>query len=95
MYHLNVWLTVKDPADVATIHGRLAEAAKMSRQEAGCERFEVYQSQSDERHFLLVEWWESKAAWETHRENRAVSEIYRPLVLPYVDRDAHACELVE
>lgn len=95
MYHLNVWLTVKDTAQVGTIRDRLATACKMSRAESGCERFEVYQSQSDERRFLLVEWWESKTAWETHRQNRAVTEIYVPQVLPYVDREPHPSTLLE
>ncbi|MGH7136523.1 MAG: putative quinol monooxygenase [Pirellulales bacterium] len=95
MYHLNVWLTVKDTAQVGAIRERLARACKMSREEPGCERFEVYQSQSDERRFLLVEWWESKAAWETHRQNRAVTEIYVPQVLPYVDREPHPSTLLE
>ncbi|HVX14191.1 MAG TPA: antibiotic biosynthesis monooxygenase family protein [Pirellulales bacterium] len=95
MYHLNVWLSVKEAGDVGTVRERLATAAKMSRTEPGCERFEVYQSQADERRFLLVEWWESKAAWEAHRQNRAVTEIYVPQVLPYVDRDPHPSTLVE
>lgn len=95
MYHLNVWLTVKDKADVPAIRDRLATACKMSREEPGCERFEVYHSQADERSFLLVEWWESKAAWETHRQNRAVTEIYVPQVLPYVDRQPHVCTLLD
>lgn len=95
MYHLNVWLTVKDAGNVTAIRERLATASKMSREEPGCERFEVYQSQADERRFLLLEWWESKAAWETHRQNRAVTEIYVPQVLPFVDREPHPSMLVE
>lgn len=94
MYYLNVWLTVKDAANVAVVRERLGKACGMSREEPGCERFEVYQSQADERRFLLVEWWESKAAWETHRQNRAVTEIYVPQVLPLVDREPHPCDLI-
>lgn len=95
MYHLNVWLTVKDTANISSISERLAKACKMSREEPGCERFEVYQSQSDERKFLLVEWWQTKEAWEVHRQNRAVTEIYVPQVLPYVDREPHPSALIE
>ena len=95
MYHLNVWLTVKEQQHIDAVRERLATACKMSRQEPGCERFEVYQSQADERRFLLVEWWVSKAAWETHRQNKAVTEIYVPQVLPYVDREPHPSTLVE
>lgn len=95
MYHLNVWLSVKDPSNISTIREQLAKACQLSRQEAGCERFEVYQSQADEGKFLLVEWWQTKEAWEAHRQNRAVTEIYVPLVLPYVDREPHPATLVE
>ncbi|HWB08507.1 MAG TPA: antibiotic biosynthesis monooxygenase family protein [Pirellulales bacterium] len=95
MYYLNVWLTVKNDADIPAIRERLATACNMSREERGCERFEVYHSQADERCFLLVECWESKAAWEAHRQNRAVTEIYVPQVLPYVDRQPHVCTLLE
>ena len=94
MYYLNVWLTVKDAANVAVVRERLGTACRMSREEAGCERFEVYQSQADNRRFLLVEWWASKAAWETHRQNRAVTEIYVPQVLPLVEREPHPCDLI-
>lgn len=95
MFHLNVWLTVKDVEQVETIRERLAQAAGMSRQEPGCVRFEVYHSQSDERRFLLAERWESKAAWETHRQGKAVTEIYVPQVLPHVEREPHVCTLLD
>lgn len=94
MYYLNVWLTVKDAANVAVVRELLGKACRMSREEPGCERFEVYQSQADERRFLLAEWWETKGDWETHRQNRAVTEIYVPQVLPLVDREPHPCDLV-
>lgn len=95
MYHLNVWLSVKDPSNIRDIRERLAEACKLSRHEPGCERFEVYQSQADQSKFLLVEWWHTKEAWEVHRQERAVTEIYVPLVLPYVDREPHPSALIE
>lgn len=95
MYYLNVWLTVKDVEQIEVVGERLSRAAGMSRQEPGCVRFEVYQSRTDERRYLLVEQWESQAAWEQHRQAQAVTEIYVPQVLPLVDREPHVCRLVE
>jgi quinol monooxygenase YgiN len=94
MYQLNVWLTVKDPADVAAIRQHLTEQQRLSRLEPGCMRFEVYHSESDPRKFLLHEHWETKQAWEVHRTARAFLEIYQPHVLPKVDREPHVCELL-
>jgi quinol monooxygenase YgiN len=95
MFCINVWLTVKHAADVDDIRSLLAQAASLSRQEPGCLRFEVYHSQLDRRCFLLVERWESQAAWEAHRQERAFTEIYAPRVLPRVDRVPHISTLVE
>jgi len=95
MYYLNVSLTVNDVDRVDAIRGLLAQQGRLSRDEPGCVRFEVYQSQSDPRRFVLVETWESKAAWEVHRQGKAVSEIYLPQVIPHVQRDSHPCALIE
>jgi quinol monooxygenase YgiN len=95
MYYLNVVLTVKDASRVESIHGLLAQQGRLSRDEPGCLRFEVYQSQNDPRHFVLVETWESKAAWEVHRQGKAVTEIYLPQVIPHVERDSHPCVLID
>lgn len=95
MFCINVWLTVKDPADVAEIRGLLARGASLSRTEPGCLRFDVYHSQADEKCFLLNEHWESKEAWEAHRQEKAVTEIYLPLVLPRVERSAHVSTMVD
>jgi quinol monooxygenase YgiN len=95
MFHINVLLTAKNEHDVADIERLLREAAGLSRREPGCERFEVYHSQSDTRVFLLCEWWSSEEAWKTHKEQRAVQEIYLPKVLPLVERIPHISTLVE
>ncbi len=93
-YYLNVWLTVQQPDDVAEIRALLAECARLSRTEPGCLRFEVYQSQADPSRFLLVEHWQSKQAWETHRTADAFTRIYQPKVLPKVQREPHPSELL-
>ena len=95
MYCLNVWLTVKESANVATVKSLLAEQVRLSRVEPGCLRFEAYHSEADARRFLLVERWQEKADWEVHRTARAVTEIYVPKVLPLVDREPHVSTLVE
>lgn len=95
MIRLNIWLTVNDPQDVADVSRHLAEAARLSREEPGCVRFEVYHSQTNPRQFLLHEWWESPASLDVHRTARAYNEFYKPFVLPRVTREAHPSELVE
>ena len=95
MIYINVWLTVKQPADIARVRGLLSEQARLSRQERGCERFEVYQSLTDSARFLLVERWESQAAVDVHRTALAYTTVYQPQVLPLVNREPHPSLLVE
>ncbi len=95
MFCLNVWLTAKDPANIDTLKKLLAEQSRQSRAEPGCLRFEVYHSEADPKRFLLVERWNQKSDWETHRTAKAVSEIYIPQVLPLVDREPHISTLIE
>ncbi|MEQ8785711.1 MAG: antibiotic biosynthesis monooxygenase family protein [Pirellulaceae bacterium] len=95
MFHINVWLTVKDAADAPKVRELLAEACRLSRAEPGCVRFEVFHSQSDAQKFLLCERWESEQAWKEHRNEKAFQEIYLPHVLPLVDREPHISDLVE
>src|SRR5262249_24449626 len=54
MYCLNVWLTVKDAANVEMVRKLLTEQVRLSRAEPGCLRFEAYHSEADPRRFLLV-----------------------------------------
>ncbi|REJ97562.1 MAG: antibiotic biosynthesis monooxygenase [Planctomycetota bacterium] len=95
MHCLNVILTVKQPDDVDEVAALLTEAGRMSREEPGCLRFEVCHSQADPQIFILCERWESVAAWEAHKEERAFKEIYQPRVLPLVDRVPHPSSLLE
>lgn len=95
MFHINVWLTVKDPVNATKVGDLLAQACQLSRSEPGCVRFEVFHSQSDAQKFLLCERWESEQAWKDHRNERAFTEIYQPQVLPLVDREPHISDLIE
>lgn len=95
MIYAMIWLTAKDPKDVPELRDLLREQGRLSRAEPGCARFEVYQSQADETRFLLVERWESTEALDVHRKAKAYTEIYQPLVLPRVERQAHVSSLIE
>ena len=95
MFHLNVWIAVKDPVHVDNVGKLLACQVPLTRAEPGCLRFEVYHSQADARRFLLVECWNEKADWEAHRLAKAFTEIYAPQVLPLVDREPHISTLIE
>ncbi len=95
MFYINVWLTVNDPQNIAKVRELLARCRAGSRAEDGCIRFEVYQSEADERRFLLCEHWRDRAAWEEHRTRKTVQEIYLPQVIPLVTRDAHISSMVE
>jgi quinol monooxygenase YgiN len=94
MFHINVWLTVKDAANTAHVRDLLAEACRLSRSEPGCTRFEVYHSHADPRKFLLCEHWQNEQAWQDHRKEKAFTEIYEPQVLPLVDREPHISDLI-
>ena len=95
MFHLNVWITVKDASQVDKVGQLLASQVPLTRAEPGCVRFEVYHSQADAKRFLLVECWGEKADWEAHRQAKAFTEIYAPQVLPLVDREPHISTLLE
>ena len=94
MHNVLVILTVKDSSDADEIQGLLAEQGRLSREEPGCVRFEVYRSQNDTSTFILMEQWESRDAHEIHRTAAAYNEIYVPKVLPRVDRVPHVSDLV-
>lgn len=94
MIAILVSLTVKQEDDAAKVASLLAEAARLSRSEPGCERFDVYQSESDKRRFVLCEHWSSAEAHETHRGAKAYTTIYQPQVLPLVDRESQRCGLL-
>ena len=95
MICLNVLLTAKDPADVPRIRDLLAAAMRKSRAEPGCLRFDVYHSSAEPRRFTLVEHWASQEAIDAHRLAEAYTTIYKPQVMPLVDREGHPSTLLE
>ncbi len=95
MVYNNVVVTVKDERDIDEVKSLLLEQTRLSRLEPGCDRFELYHSQSDAKVFILVERWSSAEALDQHRLAKAYVEIYKPKVLPKVDRTPHSCALLE
>ena len=95
MITMNILLTVKVEADVQRVRTLLTEAMRKSRQEPGCERFDVYHSQADPCRFTLVEHWASQEALDAHRQAEAYTTIYKPRVMPLVDREGHPVTLLE
>ena len=94
MFSINVVLVVKDAADASQVKEMLTEMGRLSRAEPGCVRYEVCHSQVDATKFMLCERWETKADWEHHRTLTPFKTIYEPRVLPLVNREAHACDLL-
>ena len=95
MITMNILLTVKVEADVQRVRTLLTEAMRKSRQEPGCERFDVYHSQADPCRFTLVDHWASQEALDAHRQAEAYTTIYKPQVMPLVDREGHPVTLLE
>jgi quinol monooxygenase YgiN len=95
MLCLNVLLTAKDAANVPQIRDLLTEAMRRSREEPGCLRFDVYHSSAEPRRFTLIEHWASQEAIDAHRLAAAYTEIYKPRVMPLVDREGHPATMLE
>ena len=94
MIYVNIVLTVKNESDVNEVRALLSEQGRLSRQEPGCVRFEVYHSKNDPKVFILNEHWESQAHLDEHRKATAYTTVYAPKVLPKVDRVPHPADLV-
>ncbi len=94
MICLTILLTAKDAVDVPRLRDLLAEAMRKSRTEPGCLRFDVYHSTAEPRRFTLVEHWADQAALDAHRLAEAYTTVYKPHVMPLVDREAHPATLL-
>ncbi len=95
MICLNIHLTAKDEAHVPRLRELLVAAMRKSRAEPGCLRFDVYHSSVEPRRFTLVEHWADQAAIDAHRLAEAYTTIYKPQVMPLVDREGHPATLLE
>ena len=95
MHCLNVILTVKDPADVPKVRELLTECGRLSRQESGCDSYEVCHSTSDPQVFMLCERWATEADWQEPRRPPANRETYQPPAIQLAGRVAHPSDLLE
>jgi quinol monooxygenase YgiN len=95
MICLTILLTAKDAADVPQVREWLAAAMRKSRAEPGCLRFDVYHSTAEPRRFTLVEHWSGQEALDAHRLAEAYTTIYKPHVMPLVDREGHPSTWLE
>jgi len=50
---------------------------------------------AEPRRFTLVEHWADQAAVDAHRLAEAYTTIYKPQVMPLVDREGHPSTLLE
>ena len=89
MIYNNVILRAKRAKDVEEITSLLTIQAKVSLTEEGCERFEVYQSETDPQTFILMEWWDTQEDLDRHKVTKQFVEIYMPKVVPLVKRHPH------
>ena len=94
MIYNNVILEVAKQTDIETVRILLHRQGELSRQEPGCSRFEVYQSQTERSLFMLIEQWETPADLEMHRDGPGFKVIFEPQVLQLVKRVAHPSDLV-
>ncbi len=95
MLYINVQLRVKDSGDIDRVGELLRAHGRLSRAEPGCVRFDVFHSNSDPEVYLLCEYWDSEAALDQHRLAVGYMTIYKPQVIPLVDRLPHICDLLE
>lgn len=95
MVDLTVILTARESSSMPELREALLLQAKLSREEPGCIRFEVYESTSVPDTFILIERWESQQALDVHRTAKGFTTVYAPRVLPLVDRIPHVCRSLE
>ena len=95
MICMNIVLTVQEDSKIEVVRNLLCEAMRKSKNEPGCERFDVYQSKPKPNQFTLIEHWSSQEALDAHRQAEAYTTIYKPQVIPLVERVGHPVTLLD
>ena len=95
MICMKIVLTVKEEHDIEKVKDLLCKAMRLSETELGCQRFDVYHSQSEPNRFTLIEHWDSQESLDAHRQAEAYTTIYKPQVIPLVERVGHPAILLE
>ncbi|MBL6815327.1 MAG: antibiotic biosynthesis monooxygenase, partial [Pseudomonadales bacterium] len=85
MVYNNVILKAKDAKDIEELKTLLTIQAEVSLTERGCERFEVYHSETEAEVFLLIEWLATPDDLDAHRATSHFVSVYRPRVIPLVE----------
>jgi quinol monooxygenase YgiN len=88
----NVILRAMEASDIDELKRLLTTQAEVSLTEPGCERFEVYHSEAEPEIFLLIEWWATQEDLDAHRATSHFVSVYRPRVMPLVERFPHPCQ---
>jgi quinol monooxygenase YgiN len=94
MFYLIVAISPRSQQDATAVAQALARMQPLCRAEAGCVRWEAYQTGDGTGRFFLVEQWETEALWEAHGNGSAIQDIYLPDILPRVEREVLACSLL-
>ena len=92
MVYNNVILRAIEASDIDELKRLLTTQAEVSLTEPGCERFEVYHSEAEPEIFLLIEWWATQEDLDAHRATSHFVSVYRPRVMPLVERFSHPCQ---
>ena len=92
MVYNNVILRAINASDIDELKRLLTTQAEVSLTEPGCERFEVYHSEAEPEIFLLIEWWATQEDLDAHRATSHFVSVYRPRVMPLVERVPHPCQ---
>jgi quinol monooxygenase YgiN len=89
MIYNNVILKARNSGNIEQLKRLLTIQAEASLTEQGCERFEVYHSESEPEVFILVEWWRTQGDLDAHRRAPHFLNTYLPKVVPLVERIPH------
>ena len=67
------------PATVDFVKSRLDELVASTREKAGCTFCHLHNDQHDHSHFICLEEWVSKAAWQEHMDSAEVTSFMKSI----------------
>ncbi len=95
-YPITVFAIIEVPgANIGHVNGAVSELARQSILEAGCLRYDVYQSRKHPVRLIIQELWTDDAAIERHRGSSHVKEFKTALTGTEVQIWAGQCGLLE
>lgn len=67
MSKLTIVANIKaNPDQIALVKAELQKLVEITRAEAGCINYDLYQDNDNPVHFMFYENWESRELWQTH-----------------------------